>query len=83
MGDDVILCNIGHFDTEIQVACVKANVKERVEVKPQVDRFTMPNGRHIILLADGRLVNLGRNFGHPSFVMSNSGCNQVLAQIEL
>nr|CCC53535.1 putative S-adenosyl-L-homocysteine hydrolase [Trypanosoma vivax Y486] len=83
MRDDVIVCNIGHFDTEIQVAWLKANAKERVEVKPQVDRFTMPNGRHIILLAEGRLVNLGCASGHPSFVMSNSFCNQVLAQIEL
>ncbi|KAH8610457.1 S adenosyl L homocysteine hydrolase S adenosyl L homocysteine hydrolase NAD binding domain [Trypanosoma vivax] len=81
--DDVIVCNIGHFDTEIQVAWLKANAKERVEVKPQVDRFTMPNGRHIILLAEGRLVNLGCASGHPLFVMSNSFCNQVLAQIEL
>ncbi|KAH8610310.1 S adenosyl L homocysteine hydrolase S adenosyl L homocysteine hydrolase NAD binding domain [Trypanosoma vivax] len=83
MRDDVIVCNIGHFDTEIQVAWLKANAKERVEVKPQVDRFTMPNGRHIILLAEGRLVNLGCASCHPSFVMSNSFCNQVLAQIEL
>nr|3H9U_A Chain A, Adenosylhomocysteinase [Trypanosoma brucei]3H9U_B Chain B, Adenosylhomocysteinase [Trypanosoma brucei]3H9U_C Chain C, Adenosylhomocysteinase [Trypanosoma brucei]3H9U_D Chain D, Adenosylhomocysteinase [Trypanosoma brucei] len=83
MRDDAIVCNIGHFDTEIQVAWLKANAKERVEVKPQVDRYTMANGRHIILLAEGRLVNLGCASGHPSFVMSNSFCNQVLAQIEL
>ncbi|CCD17213.1 unnamed protein product [Trypanosoma congolense IL3000] len=83
MRDDAIVCNIGHFDTEIQVKWLKENAKERVEVKPQVDRFTMPNGRHIILLAEGRLVNLGCASGHPSFVMSNSFCNQVLAQIEL
>ncbi|RNF24887.1 adenosylhomocysteinase [Trypanosoma conorhini] len=83
MRDDAIVCNIGHFDTEIQVTWLKANAKERVEVKPQVDRYTMHNGRHIILLAEGRLVNLGCASGHPSFVMSNSFCNQVLAQIEL
>lgn len=83
MRDDAIVCNIGHFDTEIQVAWLKANAKERVEVKPQVDRYTMPSGRHIILLAEGRLVNLGCASGHPSFVMSNSFSNQVLAQIEL
>ncbi|EKF28415.1 S-adenosylhomocysteine hydrolase, putative [Trypanosoma cruzi marinkellei] len=83
MQDDAIVCNIGHFDTEIQVSWLKANAKERVEVKPQVDRYTMHNGRHIILLAEGRLVNLGCASGHPSFVMSNSFSNQVLAQIEL
>ncbi|KAH9598196.1 Adenosylhomocysteinase-like [Trypanosoma melophagium] len=83
MRDDAIVCNIGHFDTEIQVSWLKANAKECVEVKPQVDRYTMHNGRHIILLAEGRLVNLGCASGHPSFVMSNSFCNQVLAQIEL
>jgi len=83
MRDDSILCNIGHFDTEIQVAKLKANCVERVEIKPQVDRFTMKSGNHIILLAEGRLVNLGCASGHPSFVMSNSFCNQVLAQIEL
>ncbi|ESL07551.1 S-adenosylhomocysteine hydrolase [Trypanosoma rangeli SC58] len=83
MRDDAIVCNIGHFDTEIQVAWLKANAKERVEVKPQVDRYTMHNGRHIIVLAEGRLVNLGCASGHPSFVMSNSFSNQVLAQIEL
>jgi len=83
MRDDSILCNIGHFDTEIQVAKLKANCVERVEIKPQVDRFTMKSGNHIILLAEGRLVNLGCASGHPSFVMSNSFCNQVLAQMEL
>jgi len=83
MRDDVILCNIGHFDTEIQVARLKAIAVERIEIKPQVDRFQLKNGRHIILLAEGRLVNLGCASGHPSFVMSNSFCNQVLAQIEL
>ncbi|EPY22609.1 adenosylhomocysteinase [Strigomonas culicis] len=83
MRDDAIVCNIGHFDTEIQVDWLIKNAKEHVEVKPQVDRYTMPSGRHIILLAKGRLVNLGCANGHPSFVMSNSFTNQVLAQIEL
>ncbi|KAH8603354.1 S adenosyl L homocysteine hydrolase S adenosyl L homocysteine hydrolase NAD binding domain [Trypanosoma vivax] len=78
MRDDAIVYIIGRFDTEIQVAWLKANAKERVEVKPKMDRFTMPNGRHIILLAEDRLVNLGCASGHPSFVMSNSFCNQVL-----
>jgi len=83
MRDDVIVCNIGHFDTEIQVAWLKANAKSVSEIKPQVHRYLMENGRHVILLAEGRLVNLGCAHGHPSFVMSNSFCNQVLAQIEL
>ncbi|TEB23602.1 adenosylhomocysteinase [Coprinellus micaceus] len=83
MPEDAIVCNIGHFDVEIDVAWLKANAKARVEVKPQVDRFTMANGRHIILLAEGRLVNLGCATGHPSFVMSCSFSNQVLAQIAL
>ena len=83
MREDCIVCNIGHFDTEIQVEWLKTNAAKRVEIKPQVDRFTMKNGRHIILLAEGRLVNLGCANGHPSFVMSNSFCNQVLAQMEL
>jgi adenosylhomocysteinase len=83
MKEDTIVCNIGHFDTEIQVAWLNANCAAKVEIKPQVDRYTLKNGRHIILLAEGRLVNLGCATGHPSFVMSNSFCNQVLAQIEL
>lgn len=83
MRDDAIVCNIGHFDTEIQVKWLKENAASRSEIKPQVDRYTMKNGRHIILLAEGRLVNLGCANGHPSFVMSNSFCNQVMAQIEL
>lgn len=83
MREDAIVCNIGHFDTEIQVDWLEKNAKEHVEIKPQVDRYTMANGRHIILLAKGRLVNLGCASGHPSFVMSNSFTNQVLAQIEL
>lgn len=83
MKDDSIVCNIGHFDIEIDVAWLKKNAKEHVNIKPQVDRYTLSNGRHIILLADGRLVNLGCAHGHPSFVMSNSFSNQVLAQIAL
>ncbi|KAI8897311.1 Adenosylhomocysteinase [Globomyces pollinis-pini] len=83
MKDDAIVCNIGHFDIEIDVAWLKANAKNKVNIKPQVDRFEMPNGNHIILLAEGRLVNLGCATGHPSFVMSNSFTNQVLAQIAL
>jgi adenosylhomocysteinase len=83
MKNDVILCNIGHFDLEIDVAWLKANATSKVNIRPQVDRFLMPSGRHIILLAEGRLVNLGCAKGHPSFVMSNSFSNQVLAQIAL
>ena len=75
--------SIGHFDIEVDVAWLKANAVKKVNIKPQVDRFTMANGRHIILLAEGRLVNLGCATGHPSFVMSNSFTNQVLAQIAL
>ncbi|KAI0070760.1 S-adenosyl-L-homocysteine hydrolase [Panus rudis PR-1116 ss-1] len=83
MPEDAIVSNIGHFDVEIDVAWLKANAKQCVNVKPQVDRYTMANGRHIILLAEGRLVNLGCATGHPSFVMSCSFANQVLAQIAL
>jgi adenosylhomocysteinase len=83
MKDDAIVCNIGHFDCEIDTAWLKANAKGVVNIKPQVDRYEMNNGRHVILLAEGRLVNLGCATGHPSFVMSNSFTNQVLAQIEL
>ncbi|KAN0127228.1 Adenosylhomocysteinase [Lactarius tabidus] len=83
MPEDAIVSNIGHFDIEIDVAWLKANAKQVVNVKPQVDRFTMKSGRHIILLAEGRLVNLGCATGHPSFVMSCSFTNQVLAQIAL
>lgn len=84
MRDGAIVCNIGHFDVEIQVAALKAfpGIK-KTEIKPQVDKYTFPNGKSILLLADGRLVNLGCGTGHPSFVMSNSFTNQVLAQIEL
>jgi len=83
MPEDAIVSNIGHFDVEIDVAWLKANAKQAVNVKPQVDRYTMASGRHIILLAEGRLVNLGCATGHPSFVMSCSFSNQVLAQIAL
>ena len=83
MKDNVILCNIGHFDCEIDVAWMEKNAKEEVNIKPQVDQFTMSTGRRIILLARGRLVNLGCANGHPSFVMSSSFTNQVLAQIAL
>ena len=83
MREDAIVCNIGHFDIEIDVAWLKKNAKDKVSIKPQVDRFLMPNGRHIILLAEGRLVNLGCATGHSSFVMSCSFTNQVLAQIML
>ena len=84
MPDQAIVCNIGHFDNEIQVAALKAYPGIRCEnVKPQVDRYFFPDGHNIILLADGRLVNLGCATGHPSFVMSNSFTNQTLAQMEL
>jgi adenosylhomocysteinase len=82
MKNEAILCNIGHFDSEIQVAWLEKNAKE-INIKPQVDRFVLGNGRSIILLARGRLVNLGCASGHPSFVMSSSFTNQTLAQIEL
>ncbi|KAF4988703.1 adenosylhomocysteinase [Fusarium heterosporum] len=83
MPNDAIVCNIGHFDIEIDVAWLKANSTSVQNIKPQVDRFLMPSGRHIILLAEGRLVNLGCATGHSSFVMSCSFTNQVLAQIML
>ncbi|MEK6627536.1 MAG: adenosylhomocysteinase, partial [Bdellovibrionota bacterium] len=82
MKDNAIVCNIGHFDIEIDMAWLNKNSKAR-EVKPQVDIHTLKNGREIIVLAKGRLVNLGCGTGHPSFVMSNSFTNQVLAQMEL
>ena len=83
MKDKTIVCNIGHFDNEIDVAWLKQNHgSTKVEIKPQVDKYTV-NGNDIILLAEGRLVNLGCATGHPSFVMSNSFTNQTLAQIEL
>ena len=84
MKDEAIVCNIGHFDIEIDVAGLNAwpGIKKE-EIKPQVDHYTFEDGHSIILLAEGRLVNLGCATGHPSFVMSNSFTNQVLAQIEL
>jgi adenosylhomocysteinase len=81
MKDQAIVCNIGHFDNEIDVASLKQYPWDTI--KPQVDHITLPSGNRIILLAEGRLVNLGCATGHPSFVMSNSFTNQVLAQIEL
>lgn len=83
MKNDSIVCNIGHFDVEIDVKWLEENAVEKVNIKPQVDRYTLSNGKHILLLAEGRLVNLGCATGHPSFVMSNSFTNQVLAQLEL
>ncbi|MBI4389500.1 MAG: adenosylhomocysteinase [Nitrospinae bacterium] len=84
MKDAAIICNIGHFDCEIQVAELnKIPGIQKVTIKPQVDKYIFPGGNCIILLAEGRLVNLGCATGHPSFVMSNSFTNQVLAQIEL
>ncbi|MBT8259369.1 MAG: adenosylhomocysteinase [Bacteroidia bacterium] len=83
MKDKAIVCNIGHFDNEIDMAWMNENYgNTRVEIKPQVDKYTL-NGKDVIILAEGRLVNLGCATGHPSFVMSNSFTNQTLAQIEL
>jgi adenosylhomocysteinase len=82
MKTGAIVCNIGHFDIEIDMAWLTANSKMR-EIKPQVDIHTMKNGREIVVLAKGRLVNLGCGTGHPSFVMSNSFTNQVMAQLDL
>ena len=84
MKDQAIVCNIGHFDNEIQVEALQ-NLPgvERTEIKPQVDKYTFPDGRSIYMLAEGRLVNLGCATGHPSFVMSCSFTNQVLAQMDL
>ncbi|HZP59802.1 MAG TPA: adenosylhomocysteinase, partial [Opitutaceae bacterium] len=84
MKDQAIVCNIGHFDNEIQVdRLYKAPGVKRTNIKPQYDMFTFPDGRSIYLLAEGRLVNLGCATGHPSFVMSNSFTNQTLAQLDL
>jgi adenosylhomocysteinase len=84
MKDQAIVCNIGHFDNEIQVDALHAKTGiARINIKPQVDKYKLPNGREIFLLAEGRLVNLGCATGHPSFVMSNSFANQTLAQIDL
>ena len=81
MKDQAIVCNIGHFDNEIDVASLKAHKWENI--KPQVDHVIFPDGKRIILLAEGRLVNLGCGTGHPSYVMSSSFANQTMAQIEL
>jgi adenosylhomocysteinase len=81
MKDQAIVCNIGHFDSEIDVASLSGYEWE--EIKPQVDHVIFPDGKRIILLAKGRLVNLGCGTGHPSYVMSSSFANQVMAQIEL
>jgi len=83
MKDQAIVCNIGHFDNEIQVDALNASGATRLNIKPQVDKYTFANGNAIFLLAEGRLVNLGCATGHPSFVMSNSFSNQTLAQIDL
>ena len=84
MPNESIICNIGHFDSEIQVnELLQDKNVTKVNIKPQVDRFYFKNGKTVMLLAEGRLVNLGCATGHPSFVMSNSFCNQVLAQIEI
>ena len=78
-----IVANVGHFDNEIDIAALERSGAERVEIKPQVHEWRMPGGRSILVLSEGRLMNLGNATGHPSFVMSNSFSNQVLAQIEL
>ena len=83
MKDQAIVCNIGHFDNEIQVERLNTSDAVKLNIKPQVDKYSFANGNAIYLLAEGRLVNLGCATGHPSFVMSNSFTNQVLAQIEL
>jgi adenosylhomocysteinase len=83
MKHNAIVGNIGHFDNEIEMATLEESDAERVEVKPQVDEWTFPDGHAIIVLSEGRLLNLGNATGHPSFVMSNSFTNQVIAQIEL
>ncbi|MCH8830821.1 MAG: adenosylhomocysteinase [Planctomycetes bacterium] len=84
MKNDAIVCNIGHFDLEIDVAYLKNRDDiECINIKPQVDKYVFPNGKSVLVLAEGRLVNLGCATGHPSFVMSNSFTNQVLAQIAL
>ena len=83
MKDQAIVCNIGHFDNEIQVDALYASGAAKTNIKPQVDKFTFEGGNSIFLLAEGRLVNLGCATGHPSFVMSNSFSNQTLAQIDL
>ena len=83
MRDQAIICNIGHFDNEIQVDALNESEATREQIKPQYDRYTFPDGKQIFLLAEGRLVNLGCATGHASFVMSTSFSNQVLAQLFL
>jgi adenosylhomocysteinase len=83
MKHNAIVGNIGHFDNEIEMAALEASDAERIEIKPQVDEWRFPDGHSIIVLSEGRLLNLGNATGHPSFVMSNSFTNQVIAQIEL
>jgi len=83
MKDQAIVCNIGHFDNEIQMAQLDASDAKKLNIKPQVDQYTFPSGNSIFILAEGRLVNLGCATGHPSFVMSNSFSNQTLAQLDL
>ena len=83
MRDQAIVCNIGHFDNEIQMARLDGSAAVKTTIKPQVDKYTFPDGHAIFVLAEGRLVNLGCATGHPSFVMSNSFTNQCLAQMEL
>jgi adenosylhomocysteinase len=83
MKDQAIVCNIGHFDNEIQMDALNTSGARRTNIKPQVDMYTFPDGRSIFILAEGRLVNLGCATGHPSFVMSNSFSNQTLAQLDL
>jgi adenosylhomocysteinase len=83
MKDQAIVCNIGHFDNEIQVDRLNSSAATRTNIKPQVDQYTFPTGNSIFMLAEGRLVNLGCATGHPSFVMSNSFSNQTLAQLDL
>jgi len=83
MKDQAIVCNIGHFDNEIQMDRLNGSGAKRTNIKPQVDMYTFPNGDSIFVLAEGRLVNLGCATGHPSFVMSNSFANQTLAQLDL
>jgi adenosylhomocysteinase len=83
MKDNAICCNIGHFDVELDIKWLSTHAVEKINIKPQVDRYRLSNGRHVIILAEGRLVNLGCATGHPSFVMSTSFTNQVLAQLAL
>ena len=84
MKDKAIVCNIGHFDNEIDMSWLNNTYGDsKVEIKPQVDKYTLEDEKELIVLAEGRLVNLGCATGHPSFVMSNSFTNQTLAQLEL